>query len=708
MISHIEAQALVSARLDGPLDPIAERELTAHLATCAQCRAFAQASETLAQGLRELPYLPASPTVTRTVLERVDAGRSPWTRFSGLANANPGPALSTIAALVVLAVLGIFVFNRFLLDDRQQPEPGNQLLSATTQEATETVQPTNATFQIAAEGTETPAPTENIPPTTAPTEAAAAADTQAPTTAPTEAPTQAPTTAPTETLPPTTAPTATTAPTPEPTSTEEIVDLTTTQTAARAAGAAESTAIPEPTETTAPTATREPTVAPTNTPEPTATEEPTVAPTDTPEPTATEEPTPDPTNTPEPTATLEPTPEPTLEPTPAPTATPTEEVPPPIEPLNGTYAADETGPAAEPPTEAPTPEPTLAPTPEPTAEPTGAPAVISPAESTTQPTAEATEEPTPEENVIQPIDGTETTPAQEPTPEASRTAPPEQTGGQAGDLESSSIDAGNIPGQGRLMLTSDGSVIRRETPNQAPISSNGLRADTIDGDYGQAVAVCTENDECTDVTTASKDGEASTDTPLGWLGDGIVYERMAGGAFEYRRVTVATDAGEATGDDVLLTGDATIESNPPAYSDGETMLVPTTSGGWVVLTPGGGHEAPNQYGKPQLLRMSNANFDSSYVSYVAGDQLVIAPIDDPGSAITVLPFNGVDYDISPDATQVVISTGSAVEIYSVEGELVASWDAGSMQTGSVLWLRQGIYVVDESTGTVRIIEGAGQ
>jgi predicted anti-sigma-YlaC factor YlaD len=92
MISHNEAQTLISARQDQVLDPIVEHELNAHLATCDSCRAFAQSTEQLTMGLRALPYLPASPAVRRAVLDRVEEGRSPWGRLAGAFNTAPGPA----------------------------------------------------------------------------------------------------------------------------------------------------------------------------------------------------------------------------------------------------------------------------------------------------------------------------------------------------------------------------------------------------------------------------------------------------------------------------------------------------------------------------------------------------------------------------------------------------------------------------------------
>ncbi|HEV2067288.1 MAG TPA: zf-HC2 domain-containing protein, partial [Thermomicrobiales bacterium] len=75
MLSHAEAQALVSARLDGPLDPIAERELQAHIATCASCRAFNTSSTQLMRELRGMPQLPASPAVKRAVIDHITTHR---------------------------------------------------------------------------------------------------------------------------------------------------------------------------------------------------------------------------------------------------------------------------------------------------------------------------------------------------------------------------------------------------------------------------------------------------------------------------------------------------------------------------------------------------------------------------------------------------------------------------------------------------------
>lgn len=392
-LSHAEAQALISARLDGPLDPVAERELNAHLATCASCRAFNASAGTLARGLQNLPYLPASPAVTRAVLDHVSAPRSPWTWFPASLPANVLPAATAIAAAVIVVFVGSFAAFR-LLDTEEEPStlPASTLTETDlaqgitqTGAATEAAA-TEAAGQMDAQSAATEAsaaPSERNP-TRSETETPSASDASLPAQATeeiaeigpppasetgtsnaaqaapaTDAPAAVPTDAPTPTLEPTS--------TPPPTLSASIRQALGLEPAEPTGTAGEATAAPtateEPTPELTPTVepTPEPTAAPTDapTPEPTPTTAPTetVAPTETPAPTAT----PDPTETPAPTATvvptetLVPTELPIVEPPAEPTATPaTEPTPVPTEVPTAT------------PTEPPTPLPTDVPTEEPT------------------------------------------------------------------------------------------------------------------------------------------------------------------------------------------------------------------------------------------------------------------------------------------------------------------------------------------------------
>ena len=122
-LSHAEAQALVSARLDGPLDRVAERELNAHLATCDSCRAFNNSATQLARSLQAIPYLPASPAVTRAVLDHVSAPRSGWSVLVGGVPERALPVATAIAAAVIIVFVGAFAIFQSLGNDDPESIP---------------------------------------------------------------------------------------------------------------------------------------------------------------------------------------------------------------------------------------------------------------------------------------------------------------------------------------------------------------------------------------------------------------------------------------------------------------------------------------------------------------------------------------------------------------------------------------------------------
>ena len=300
MLSHAEAQALISSRFDGPLDPVAERVLNAHIATCPSCRAFNLSAGQLARGLRQLPYLPASPAVSRAVLEHVNAPRPPWSRVGLPSLSTMVPALSAAAVALILVLAGAFALIR--VQEGDDPETAS-LNAPSAQSTSEVAQAnptaTNAAAIVTSEPDEGPtAPLQaNLSDPTA-TDAAAV-----PTTGPTPEPTAS------EPPPPTTG-AATDTPAPNETASERAEGDQPSATASVGDNAALSGSEDEVTPSPAP-----PTEVPSATAEPTATDAP---PTETSEPTATDAPTPEPTATDvPPTATAEPTATdaPTTEPT---------------------------------------------------------------------------------------------------------------------------------------------------------------------------------------------------------------------------------------------------------------------------------------------------------------------------------------------------------------------------------------------------------
>lgn len=465
MLSHAEAQALVSARLDGPLDPIAARELDAHLATCPSCRAFNASSTQLMRGLRQMPQLPASPAVKRAVIDHIRTSRTPWNVITGPWVAKAVPVATAVAAALIVTVLGAFAYQR--LNDTRSPL--DAVTSFLAQPAAETEPPdSNVTFEATDQATEAQQASDTESTGVPEDSGSTARDSEGPT-PPTEpvdldtetqpadgnaalepAATPAPTDVPTATPPPT----ATEAPTEEPAATA-VPTATATPTATSEASATEaSTATTAP--TAEPTATPPPADVPTATPPPTATTEPIA----TAEPTAT----PSPTDVPTATATEVPTSEPTA--TAAPTAEPTA-----------------TATAAPPPTDVPTA--TIAPTAEPTATPPPTNVPTATATPTQEPTATATatSEPTATD-----VPTATPPPTQEPTATDVPTATAEPT---ATDVPTAASD-------GQIILPVDGTVV-----------------DTGDED-------ATQEDQATSVDPTLEPSPEDDITPTSGGGEGVI------------------------------------------------------------------------------------------------------------------------------------------------------------------------------------------
>jgi len=110
MISHDRAQELISARIDAPLKGAEQRELQAHLATCADCQLFLTRASGVARELQAMPRLAASPAVTRAVMSAVftESNGWDWLRKSLQALSSPGMAVATGMALV-LALAGALI-----------------------------------------------------------------------------------------------------------------------------------------------------------------------------------------------------------------------------------------------------------------------------------------------------------------------------------------------------------------------------------------------------------------------------------------------------------------------------------------------------------------------------------------------------------------------------------------------------------------------
>ncbi len=766
-LSHAEAQALVSARLDGPLDPVAERELNAHLATCDSCRAFNLSATQLARGLQGMPRMAPSPAVTRAVLEHVSTPRSGLGSLFGGLPQNALPIASAVAAAVIVLFIGAFGVMRLLDDDEpnvipalteptfegnlaQQPRPTDEPAVTTSAEQTVTEDGQGAETAPADDSSdgrdaEEPAPTveaagqqgvdeqsTEVSLETEPAQETAPADEgqgAAAQTVPSDVSTENVATeegseanqrlligetesTPDEETPETVGTETGTEPTleeaaSEPTAGAEGVDDTSP--VAEIGPSGQSTTRPAETEapaTVAPTATSEPTATPEATAEPTS--EPTVEPSPTSEPTV--EPTAEPTV--EPAVEPSPTPEPTPEPSPTPEPTVSQGMIVPREgetPVGGDVTPeldDGTGAAVTEETES---EPQIEPSgqtdatgddgeAQPTIEPAGGDSIIGPpgdeGDGTESAELPSDTSPATAEVVEQPEDG-----GQNGVGSAGVTL------GTAPEVQ----DLADVPGDpgasgARLGLDANGQLIYGTNPGRVSLEQNGIVLRGIDAELGQAVGACDANGECADVSTGSKGDEFTTDTPIGWVGDLAVYERLLGDdSVEFRAVSIDPGSRQPIEDISLGDGPWDWFTIVRPYPSNGGLLVPTLNY-WLLITQDGVTEITGNPAQ-QAVEQIRLKPDQGLIAYSTGGTIYVALLDAPGDATAQIPYPGFDYDLSPDGTQVAILSGDGIAIYDLAGNLVTTIpNPEGLAVGSLTWLNDGIFFSDLTNGVLRVVQ----
>jgi hypothetical protein len=372
--------------------------------------------------------------------------------------------------------------------------------------------------------------------------------------------------------------------------------------------------------------------------------------------------------------------------TPGPAATEVETSPP-IEPIDGqAIEAGGTG-AAAPETPASTPTSVAGPEQR----------VITPAEATR---AAGGEPVATEPQLIEPFGG-EATPS--PTTEAGSgdgtagTVAPEEGGYNIADAPyySNGQPWGDI--NARLGFEG-GNLVFTAAPDAVSLDNGELTVQQEQEGESTFLAVC--DGGCAPATRDSGEG-AFTDSPIGWVGGQLIYQReTSSGEIELRALTWS--GGAAVSDDRI--GSATTPLTPfgHAYAGASGTLIPCAEG-WLLV---GNGEATvidgNPYGDPALVR---TNFSQPLIGYVAGGQLIIADQSAPGTPVATIPFSGVDWDISPDNDRIVVSTGSGLQLWTFGGEQVGS-SGTQTQTGSVIWRSSGIITLDLTNGVMRLVDPA--
>lgn len=741
-LSHAEAENLISARLDTPLPAEQNRALLAHLAGCPSCRAFAEQMEAMAGVFRALPMLPASPTVSRQVRERIGERQPGWLKLGRWFFNGPWGAMPAVATALLL--IGAIAFSILLDGDGGGTAANTPIPAPNTTEIASI--PTRVTELAVPEATPPPTRTPRPRPTIEPTPAPLFENIQV-----TLTPTSEPTETPTTTATPEPTPTATIAPTRTPTS------------------APTATASPEPTETTAPSATATPTATdvPTATSEPTstatatATEEPTSTATATPAPTDTPRPAPTRTPTPEPTATATETPAPTNTPTPEPTNTPRPTRTPTLTPTatktpepTPTETPEPTATAT--PTETPEPTPSETPDPSPTPEPTVTPTPRilprggdsgsgGPVEIDETPAEEPEDEPTEESSgagAIVPKNGDETAgaeetpairpsdqggdateePVDEPTAEVTEKAT--EVAAEPGLLQESQVVGDLGPGvsapPGGLRVQGDGwMIVDTGGGNLAVVDANGgtmANLGAVSSPLWSPLGVIVLFNDGTRVGTldltvgsiayiSQPEGVAAVDTVAGWTDRAYYYLRTfpdEPGRAELRQYSYIDES-----DLLIWSGEGVELFGARPISTAFGVLIPMPAG-WLLVDASGNATdlGPNPYG---YVGEGLASPGGSLVAFPIDGQLVVARSDDPGSAIAVLPYPdpGAGFSFSPDGVRIVVSDGGSLSIYDAEtGAPLGSMGAGDgTRIAAPGWTGSGIYFLAEGETTeLRLID----
>lgn len=633
----------------------------------------------MATGLRDLPKLPASPTVSREVRSHLQGGQPFWSRLTGNSSQGRGFSFAPagLAALVfVAAIAGVLYLNRGNEDSK--PRVGapsslstseSQTIEADTQVAAkiastegadttlaqqiQTVpgEPGDATTEVG-EPTATIVNVQVVPPTKTPLEAILATSTPQPTE---EEATEAPKATATSEPRPTEEPSATLEPT-EPATENE-------------------------------TATAEPTEAKTETPDPTATEFETATPEPTGKPRATDTP------TEVPTATETPTEEPTATETPLPpTETPIADAPTIAPRGDGTGMDDPANTVVEV-EETPTPEGEL------------------PIGSIDDPIEEATEESAPTGDIagsIEPAGSGETERADDATetPATELAAAPfiDLDDGSQVELVAEIGSYGALPGPypyksddatGVTYLIMDGGelVIVGTDGSQVGIGAGTSPMWSDSGQYvmysaGGQIVIADRNGG-TQAVEVNGEGQSGIDFPAGWHdgyayfvrnfdnGDSAAIYRVSPDDGKVKKARTMQNVGQVTGQIVDAPQDR--------------FLIPTDVG-WYVFTPY--DEALGEFGGNGASFASAFHPNSWLLAVQTGGGIAISSLDNPGSPIAFVSGSmSANFDWSPEGDRLVVIDGDLVAVYDAYGALVASATL-SRPVGGVLWTSRGLTVVD--------------
>jgi hypothetical protein len=347
-------------------------------------------------------------------------------------------------------------------------------------------------------------------------------------------------------------------------------------------------------------------------------------------------------------------------------------------------------------------EVTAEPTPTPTATPPPSPTPIS--TPTPRPSPTPTLGPTSEPVLPRGVKSDATPVSDDETlPDGAGSADDGQGGGDARSLAEGEVwyALSDIDGDGdRLGFNPSGDLIFSTNPGRVSLEQNGI---TLEPTGGQGVNACDQGGSCVDITTLGGDSGGYEDYPLGWIGSVVIYERANGDTYplEFHAVTLNADH-QPIDDRVIGGGESTLATLIRPYPANGGLLVPTPDS-WLLLTADAMQVIDdNPYGRD----LGQIRFDpnGNAISYVSGGTLIRASLSEPGTPLVQLPYNGEDYDFSPNGDRLAVRTGDTIEILDLAGTVQATYTGDGHRIGSLVWANEGLFYVDTTDGVLRLIQ----
>lgn len=197
--------------------------------------------------------------------------------------------------------------------------------------------------------------------------------------------------------------------------------------------------------------------------------------------------------------------------------------------------------------------------------------------------------------------------------------------------------------------------------------------------------------------TSQPDNTLTRDVPAGWLGQTAVYQRTylddPSRGIELWRV----------GDDApfwTLEGEQAYTVHP--ISLGQSVLL-ATSAGWFEVASNG--DATNLGPASITGRIDEfAVGPAGRIAYASEGQLVIASIENPGTALTTPAYSasGGGFDWSPDGDRLVIAAGPTLTFVTQAGETIATLEpAGSSSVSGPYWTSRGVLFLTNDSAELR-------